>query len=114
MRLLNAIFGVKTYERLNDDTDGIVGGGFERKEQNNDIVLISTGSYCLAQQEVELCKQNTQEKLGLTLCYRTDEDDDMAIYVSQVQARGRRCSVFNMYVSANETCCDSRRWSQTA
>lgn len=107
MRLLNVIFGVKTYERLNDDTDGIVGGGFERKEQKKK-------SYCLAQQEVELCKQNTQEKLGLTLCYRTDEDDDMAIYVSQVQARGRRCSVFNMYVSANETCCDSRRWSQTA
>uniref|UniRef100_A0A3Q3D9X3 PDZ domain containing ring finger 4 n=1 Tax=Hippocampus comes TaxID=109280 RepID=A0A3Q3D9X3_HIPCM len=36
-------------------------------------------------EEVELCKQNTQEKLGLTLCYRTDEDDDMAIYVSQVE-----------------------------
>ncbi|XP_051911103.1 PDZ domain-containing RING finger protein 4 [Hippocampus zosterae] len=36
-------------------------------------------------EEVELCKQKTQEKLGLTLCYRTDEDDDMAIYVSQVE-----------------------------
>ncbi|XP_061124797.1 PDZ domain-containing RING finger protein 4 [Syngnathus typhle] len=36
-------------------------------------------------EEVELCKQNTQEKLGLTLCYRTDEDEDVAIYVSQVE-----------------------------
>ncbi|XP_077401599.1 PDZ domain-containing RING finger protein 4 isoform X2 [Vanacampus margaritifer] len=36
-------------------------------------------------EEVELCKQNTQEKLGLTLCYRTDEEEDMAIYVSQVE-----------------------------
>ncbi|XP_057711929.1 PDZ domain-containing RING finger protein 4 [Corythoichthys intestinalis] len=36
-------------------------------------------------EEVELSKQNTQEKLGLTLCYRTDEEEDMAIYVSQVE-----------------------------
>ncbi|XP_061618060.1 PDZ domain-containing RING finger protein 4 [Phyllopteryx taeniolatus] len=36
-------------------------------------------------EEVELCKQNTQEKLGLTLCYRTDEEEDIAIYVSKVE-----------------------------
>lgn len=36
------------------------------------------------QQEVELCRQNSQEKLGLTLCYRTDDDEDTGIYVSQV------------------------------
>lgn len=35
-------------------------------------------------QEVELCRINSQEKLGLTLCYRTDEEEDVAIYVSEV------------------------------
>lgn len=37
-------------------------------------------------QEVELCRVNSQEKLGLTLCYRTDEEEDVAIYVSEVSA----------------------------
>ncbi|XP_029019046.1 PDZ domain-containing RING finger protein 4 [Betta splendens] len=36
-------------------------------------------------EEVELCRQNSQEKLGLTLCYRTDEEEDAAIYVGQVE-----------------------------
>ncbi|KAM6984803.1 PDZ domain-containing RING finger protein 4 [Aplochiton taeniatus] len=35
-------------------------------------------------EEVELCRMNSQEKLGLTLCYRTDDEEDTAIYVSQV------------------------------
>ncbi|XP_041746700.1 PDZ domain-containing RING finger protein 4-like isoform X1 [Coregonus clupeaformis] len=35
-------------------------------------------------EEVELSRLNSQEKLGLTLCYRTDEEEDMAIYVSEV------------------------------
>lgn len=35
-------------------------------------------------QEVELCRMSSQEKLGLTLCYRTDEDEDAAIFVGQV------------------------------
>ncbi|XP_028814144.1 PDZ domain-containing RING finger protein 4-like [Denticeps clupeoides] len=35
-------------------------------------------------EEVELCRLNSQEKLGLTLCYRTDEEEDIAIYVSEV------------------------------
>ncbi|XP_023647892.1 PDZ domain-containing RING finger protein 4-like isoform X2 [Paramormyrops kingsleyae] len=35
-------------------------------------------------EEVELCRLNSQEKLGLTLCYRTDDEDDVAIYVSEV------------------------------
>ena len=38
----------------------------------------------LSLQEVELCRLNSQEKLGLTLCYRTDEEEDVAIYVSEV------------------------------
>lgn len=37
-------------------------------------------------QEVELCRINSQEKLGLTLCYRTDEEEDVAIYVSEVSS----------------------------
>uniref|UniRef100_A0A3Q3NLQ3 PDZ domain containing ring finger 4 n=1 Tax=Mastacembelus armatus TaxID=205130 RepID=A0A3Q3NLQ3_9TELE len=35
-------------------------------------------------EEVELCRLNAQEKLGLTLCYRTDEEEDVAIYVSEI------------------------------
>uniref|UniRef100_A0A3Q3WV63 PDZ domain-containing protein n=1 Tax=Mola mola TaxID=94237 RepID=A0A3Q3WV63_MOLML len=35
-------------------------------------------------EEVELFRVNSQEKLGLTLCYRTDEEEDVAIYVSEV------------------------------
>ncbi|XP_068595409.1 PDZ domain-containing RING finger protein 4-like [Brachionichthys hirsutus] len=35
-------------------------------------------------EEVELCRFNSQEKLGLTLCYRTDEEEDVAIYVSEI------------------------------
>jgi len=38
---------------------------------------------CLLQ-EVELCRMNSQEKLGLTLCYRTDDEEDTAIFVGQV------------------------------
>lgn len=33
---------------------------------------------------MELCRQNSQDKLGLTLCYRTDDEEDTGIYVSQV------------------------------
>ncbi|XP_029317922.1 PDZ domain-containing RING finger protein 4 [Cottoperca gobio] len=36
-------------------------------------------------EEVELFRQNSQEKLGLTLCYRTDDEEDTGIYVSQVE-----------------------------
>uniref|UniRef100_A0A3Q4AFY9 PDZ domain-containing protein n=1 Tax=Mola mola TaxID=94237 RepID=A0A3Q4AFY9_MOLML len=32
-------------------------------------------------EEVELCRQNSQEKLGLTLCYRTDDEEETGIYV---------------------------------
>ncbi|XP_006642953.2 PDZ domain-containing RING finger protein 4 [Lepisosteus oculatus] len=35
-------------------------------------------------EEVELCRMNSQEKLGLTLCYRTDDEEDIGIYVSEV------------------------------
>nr|KAF6370023.1 PDZ domain containing ring finger 4 [Myotis myotis] len=35
-------------------------------------------------QEVELCRVSSQEKLGLTVCYRTDDEEDTGIYVSEV------------------------------
>ncbi|XP_073725145.1 PDZ domain-containing RING finger protein 4 [Misgurnus anguillicaudatus] len=36
-------------------------------------------------EEVELCRMNSEEKLGLTLCYRTYDEDDLAIYVGQIE-----------------------------
>lgn len=51
------------------------------------------------QQEVELCRQNSQEKLGLTLCYRTDDEEDTGIYVSQV---GDRNNTFDRKLSCSE------------
>ncbi|XP_067420300.1 PDZ domain-containing RING finger protein 4 [Emydura macquarii macquarii] len=35
-------------------------------------------------EEVELCRVSNQEKLGLTVCYRTDDEEDTGIYVSEV------------------------------
>jgi len=34
---------------------------------------------------VELCRISSQEKLGLTVCYRTDDEEDTGIYVSEVR-----------------------------
>lgn len=36
-------------------------------------------------QEVELYKSSQQEKLGLTVCYRTDDEDNLGIYVGEVE-----------------------------
>ncbi|XP_056897069.1 PDZ domain-containing protein 4-like isoform X2 [Takifugu flavidus] len=38
----------------------------------------------LEYEEVELYKSSQQEKLGLTVCYRTDDEDDLGIYVGEV------------------------------
>ncbi|XP_066499882.1 PDZ domain-containing protein 4 isoform X2 [Hoplias malabaricus] len=38
----------------------------------------------LEYEEVELYKSSQQDKLGLTVCYRTDEEDDQGIYVGEV------------------------------
>ncbi|KAM4022511.1 LOW QUALITY PROTEIN: E3 ubiquitin-protein ligase PDZRN3 [Anomaloglossus baeobatrachus] len=35
-------------------------------------------------EEVDLYRLNSQDKLGLTVCYRTDDEDDMGIYVSEI------------------------------
>lgn len=40
-------------------------------------------------QEVELCKNSHQDKLGLMVCYRTDDEEDLGIYVGEVW----RCAV---------------------
>jgi ligand of Numb protein X 3/4 len=40
---------------------------------------------CVFPQEVELCRVSSQEKLGLTVCYRTDDEEDTGIYVSEVR-----------------------------
>uniref|UniRef100_A0A3P8UJ70 PDZ domain containing 4 n=1 Tax=Cynoglossus semilaevis TaxID=244447 RepID=A0A3P8UJ70_CYNSE len=38
----------------------------------------------LEYEEVELYKSSQQEKLGLTVCYRTDDEDDLGIYIGEV------------------------------
>lgn len=35
--------------------------------------------------EVELYKSRQQDKLGLTVCYRTDDEEDLGIYVGEVE-----------------------------
>ncbi|XP_063783385.1 PDZ domain-containing RING finger protein 4 isoform X1 [Pseudophryne corroboree] len=35
-------------------------------------------------EEVELCRLNNQDRLGLTVCYRTDDEEDTGIYVSEI------------------------------
>uniref|UniRef100_A0A3Q3KEE5 PDZ domain-containing protein n=1 Tax=Monopterus albus TaxID=43700 RepID=A0A3Q3KEE5_MONAL len=43
------------------------------------------GSYGTSElYEVELYKSSQQEKLGLTVCYRTDDEQDLGIYVGEV------------------------------
>lgn len=50
-----------------------------------DVILL-----CVCDQEVDLYRANIQEKLGLTICYRTDDEDEAGIYISEV--RGARTS----------------------
>lgn len=38
----------------------------------------------LSYQEVDLYRANIQDKLGLTICYRTDDEDEAGIYISEV------------------------------
>uniref|UniRef100_H3D4N7 PDZ domain containing 4 n=1 Tax=Tetraodon nigroviridis TaxID=99883 RepID=H3D4N7_TETNG len=42
----------------------------------------------LEYEEVELYKSRQQDKLGLTVCYRTDEEEDLGIYVGEVNPHG--------------------------
>ncbi|XP_055069048.1 E3 ubiquitin-protein ligase PDZRN3-B isoform X3 [Misgurnus anguillicaudatus] len=38
----------------------------------------------LEYEEVDLYRTNVQDKLGLTVCYRTDDEDETGIYVSEI------------------------------
>ncbi|XP_058488040.1 E3 ubiquitin-protein ligase PDZRN3-B isoform X2 [Solea solea] len=38
----------------------------------------------LEYEEVDLYRANIQDKLGLTICYRTDDEDEAGIYISEV------------------------------
>ncbi|KAF5901783.1 E3 ubiquitin-protein ligase PDZRN3 isoform X2, partial [Clarias magur] len=38
----------------------------------------------LEYEEVDLYRTNIQDKLGLTVCYRTDDEDETGIYVSEI------------------------------
>ncbi|XP_041945793.1 E3 ubiquitin-protein ligase PDZRN3-B isoform X1 [Alosa sapidissima] len=38
----------------------------------------------LEYEEVDLYRSNIQDKLGLTVCYRTDDEDETGIYVSEI------------------------------
>ncbi|XP_017570241.1 PDZ domain-containing protein 4 isoform X1 [Pygocentrus nattereri] len=42
----------------------------------------------LEYEEVELYKSSQQDKLGLTVCYRTDDEEDQGIYVGEVNPNG--------------------------
>lgn len=53
---------------------------------------------------------NSQDKLGLTVCYRTDDEDDIGIYISEVsglifyncRSKSKRVGLFfAFYVSTN-------------
>lgn len=48
------------------------------------LCLCLTSSY-FSLQEVELYKSRQQDKLGLTVCYRTDDEEDLGIYVGEVK-----------------------------
>ncbi|XP_074534723.1 E3 ubiquitin-protein ligase PDZRN3-B [Halichoeres trimaculatus] len=38
----------------------------------------------LEYEEVDLYRANVQDKLGLTICYRTDDEDEAGIYISEI------------------------------
>lgn len=53
-------------------------------DQNCPSLSNQSLSLLLFLQEVELYKSSQQEKLGLTVCYRTDDEEDLGIYVGEV------------------------------
>ncbi|XP_008291289.1 PDZ domain-containing protein 4-like [Stegastes partitus] len=50
----------------------------------NFVTLSRTRGHHHHHHEVELYKSSQQEKLGLTVCYRTDDEEDLGIYVGEV------------------------------
>lgn len=55
----------------------------------------------LSNQEVELYKSSQQEKLGLTVCYRTDDEDRLGIYVGEVEHTRPSCVLFQSFKQAS-------------
>lgn len=56
-------------------------------------------------QEVELYKSSQQEKLGLTVCYRTEDEDDLGIYVGEVttERQSSICSINSPFNRSSST-----------
>lgn len=52
-------------------------------------------------QEVDLYRANIQEKLGLTICYRTDDEDEAGIYISEVCVTGERSNLLQQEVDSD-------------
>lgn len=48
------------------------------------VLKASRDGFFLSLQEVDLYRDNIQDKLGLTICYRTDDEDEAGIYISEV------------------------------
>lgn len=62
-------------------------------------------------QVVELCRVSSQEKLGLTVCYRTDDEDDAGIYVSEVRAACRKAGPLHEQGSCPASEAGVKNWS---
>lgn len=41
-------------------------------------------------------RANIQDKLGLTICYRTDDEDEAGIYISEVSGVGQPSNVVQL------------------
>uniref|UniRef100_A0A8C6PI24 PDZ domain containing 4 n=1 Tax=Nothobranchius furzeri TaxID=105023 RepID=A0A8C6PI24_NOTFU len=60
----------------------------------------------LEYEEVELYKSRQQDKLGLTVCYRTDDEEDLGIYVGEVKMVSRlKKDLFYFVFEAIKTRC---------
>ncbi|XP_050997439.1 PDZ domain-containing protein 4 isoform X2 [Acomys russatus] len=73
----------------------------------------------LEYEEVELCKNSHQDKLGLLLCYRTDEEEDLGIYVGEingmdVQNREEAVAILSQEENTNISLLVARPESQLA
>ncbi|KAF4094717.1 hypothetical protein G5714_023795 [Onychostoma macrolepis] len=58
---------------------------FEGSEYLSNMAADAERTEDFEYEEVELRRLSSQEKLGLTLCYRTDEEEDLAIYISEIE-----------------------------
>ncbi|MBN3286799.1 PDZD4 protein, partial [Polyodon spathula] len=68
----------------------------------------------LEYEEVELYKSSQQDKLGLTVCYRTDEEEDLGIYIGEVNpnsiaAKDGRIREGDRILQVSESVCVSLR-----